>query len=216
MEMHNRHPHASPGEEDDGGIYDDDNNDKPTSLYTRGFKVPETIKSIYSSFVTAMLYVPSVFACVGTTASSSTLLLSKKLAVIITLLLVSYTARSMYQGATRRRGYGPFILCLFAFPLVMMQPILQVMLSLRYYNSYEPMTRLINVISWLGLIQMSTASMWNASLDVYVLDWLSRQWTHRVHTKSNAEAALVEMETVEELEPLAAAPTVEEEEECGA
>ncbi|CAK4609740.1 unnamed protein product [Aphanomyces euteiches] len=143
--MHNRHPHASPGEEDDGGIYDDDNNDKPTSLYTRGFKVPETIKSIYSSFVTAM-----------------------------------------------------------------------VMLSLRYYNSYEPMTRLINVISWLGLIQMSTASMWNASLDVYVLDWLSRQWTHRVHTKSNAEAALVEMETVEELEPLAAAPTVEEEEECGA
>ncbi|CAK4144130.1 unnamed protein product [Aphanomyces euteiches] len=131
MAMHNRHPHASPGEEDDGGIYDDDNNDKPTSLYTRGFKVPETIKSIYSSFVTAM-------------------------------------------------------------------------------------TRLINVISWLGLIQMSTASMWNASLDVYVLDWLSRQWTHRVHTKSNAEAALVEMETVEELEPLAAAPTVEEEEECGA
>ncbi|ETV93151.1 hypothetical protein H310_12760 [Aphanomyces invadans] len=134
----------SPLDEEDALILSND--DKRSSYAT--IEVPSTVKSIYSSFVTAL-----------------------KLAVLITMLLVGYTIRSMFLGATKRRGYGPFMLCLFAFPLVMVQPVLQVLQSLHYYNSYAPMTKLINVISWMGLIQMSTASMWNASLDQSVLAW---------------------------------------------
>ncbi|ETV78832.1 hypothetical protein H257_07660 [Aphanomyces astaci] len=121
------------------------------------------------------------------------------------MLLVGYTIRSMYIGASKRRGYGPFMLCLFAFPLVMIQPTLQVLQSLRYYNSYAPMTMLINVISWLGLLQMSTASMWNASLDQTVLEW----W-HKLYVYDNNAAAVASSY-------LPSKPaTVVEEEDCGA
>lgn len=69
-------------------------------------------------------------------ASASTLLLSRKLALIVTLVLVLATARSLYIGASQRRGYGPFMLCLFALPLVLAQPVVGVLQSLHYFNSY--------------------------------------------------------------------------------
>ncbi|KAF0697912.1 Aste57867_11444 [Aphanomyces stellatus] len=120
------------------------------------------------------------------------------------MLLVGYTIRSMYLGAAKRRGYGPFMLCLFAFPLVMMQPVLQVMQSLHYFNSYGPMTKLINAISWLGVAQMSTASLWNAGADIYLLGLITRRF--------GSSAAAPEAEETEFL--MAVAP-IEEEAECG-
>ena len=83
-----------------------------------------------------------------------------------------FNLRSMFLGAERRRGYGPFILCLFAFPLVLTLPIMNVLKSLNYVQSFAPLSTLVNVISWIGVIQMTTASSWNASLDEKLRDWI--------------------------------------------
>ncbi|OQR97302.1 hypothetical protein THRCLA_07028 [Thraustotheca clavata] len=148
----------------------------------------------------------------ATTLRSATLLLSKKLAVIITALLVGYTARTLYIGAAKRRGYGPFLMCCFSIPLVLSQPVLQVLQSLRYYNSYGPMTSFINFISWMGLFQMSTASMWNASLDVTIITWYTKKFVAEAPLSSSRYEKLPEI-----VPPVAEiTPEPAEEEECGA
>ncbi|KAF0697911.1 Aste57867_11443 [Aphanomyces stellatus] len=63
-EIHHRRDNGGPPEEEDSILYVYDNNDKPSTLYAGGgWKVPESVKNIYTSFVTAMLYVPSVMGC---------------------------------------------------------------------------------------------------------------------------------------------------------
>ncbi|RHY31832.1 hypothetical protein DYB32_004136 [Aphanomyces invadans] len=84
----------SPLDEEDALILSND--DKRSSYAT--IEVPSTVKSIYSSFVTALVRIVALMFAVR-----------------------------------------PFMLCLFAFPLVMVQPVLQVLQSLHYYNSYAPM-----------------------------------------------------------------------------
>ncbi|KDO19009.1 hypothetical protein SPRG_15758 [Saprolegnia parasitica CBS 223.65] len=124
------------------------------------------------------------------------------------MLLVGYTARTLYIGAAKRRGYGPFLMCVFAFPLVLSQPVLQVLQSLRYYNAYAPMTKFINFISWIGLFQMSTASMWNASIDVTLVAWISKHY-------GAYEAKYDYADVVSSVPPAPVAAPFEEE-ECGA
>lgn len=38
-------------------------------------------------------------------------------------------------------------------------------------NCSRPMTKFVNVISWCGVFQMSTASSWNAGLDIKIVGW---------------------------------------------
>lgn len=53
----------------------------------------------------------------------------------------------------------------------MAQPVMGVLQSLHYFNSYGPLTSFINFISWCGVFQMATASSWNAGLDVKIQSW---------------------------------------------
>ncbi|RHY98791.1 hypothetical protein DYB35_012269 [Aphanomyces astaci] len=74
------------------------------------------------------------------------------------------------------------------------------------YSSFvTAMTMLINVISWLGLLQMSTASMWNASLDQTVLEWWHKLYVYDNNAAAVASSYLPNKPT-----------TVVEEEDCGA
>ena len=63
------------------------------------------------------------------------------------------------------RGYGPIFLTMFALPLVMINPTINLMQDNGTIASNTELNTLLNVVTWIGVLEMTFASGWNSSMD---------------------------------------------------
>ena len=63
------------------------------------------------------------------------------------------------------RGVGPVVLTFFSLPLVMSNPTINLMQDNGTIKSNSDLNMLLNVVTWIGVLEMTFASGWNASLD---------------------------------------------------
>jgi hypothetical protein len=101
---------------------------------------------------------------VGSTASSASVLLSHWFAFWITILLSGLNIYLVWKD--HPRGVGPLLLTLFATPLIMLNPAINLMMDKKIIvDSTLAMSRLLNFVTWVGVIEMTFAAAWNSSLD---------------------------------------------------
>jgi|TARA_B110000211_G_C13726396_1_gene398316 hypothetical protein len=72
------------------------------------------------------------------------------------------------------RGVGPVFLTLFALPLVMFNPTINLMQDKGTITSTKEMNILLNIVTWIGVLEMTFASGWNSSIDRKVAKRCSR------------------------------------------
>ena len=100
----------------------------------------------------------------GSTASASSVLLSHWLAFWVTILLSGLNIYLVWKD--RPRGVGPLLLTLFSTPLIMLNPSVNLMMDKKIIvDSTLAMSRLLNFVTWVGVIEMTMAAGWNSSLD---------------------------------------------------
>lgn len=63
------------------------------------------------------------------------------------------------------RGFGPIFLTAFAFPLVMLNPTINLMMDKGTIASGPTLNTMLNAVTWIGVLEMTFASGWNSSLD---------------------------------------------------
>ena len=63
----------------------------------------------------------------GASASASAVVLSHKVALVLTLVMLVLSAGSFAHNAQQRRGYGPLLLCVFAAPLLLSNPVINLL-----------------------------------------------------------------------------------------
>jgi len=95
--------------------------------------------------------------------------------VITTVLLVLTLLTLFYNARTRSKNWGPFMLCLFATPLLMANPILNILFDRDPLKDSPTLDTVVNVNTWLGTFQMITATVWNAGYHRRVIDWCNRR-----------------------------------------
>ena len=149
----------------------------------------------------------------GASASASAVVLSHKVALVLTIVMLAFSTGSFAYNAQQRRGYGPLLLCLFAAPLLLSNPVINLLevrrpprapprpcarctracclllpahLTRRHpdlalfghqdfdmIQSFDPMNVFMNIITWIGVLQIMVASIWNASFDHKLANWCS-------------------------------------------
>lgn len=95
------------------------------------------------------------------------------LALVLTALLV--VASLMMLWRHQPRGAGPLLLTLFAAPLVLLNPIINLAFDLKSIDESKAMSAMLNVVTWLGVIQMTAGSFWNSSMDKRVFRWWQKR-----------------------------------------
>ncbi len=100
---------------------------------------------------------------VGSSASASSVLLSHQVAFWVTVALGLLNVALLYKD--RPRGPGPLLLTLFAVPLVMLNPTVNLMQDRGSATSSTELNNLLNIVTWIGVIEMTVAAFWNGSLD---------------------------------------------------
>jgi hypothetical protein len=63
----------------------------------------------------------------GASASASAVVLSHKVALVLTIVMLAFSTGSFAYNAQQRRGYGPLLLCLFAAPLLLSNPVINLL-----------------------------------------------------------------------------------------
>ena len=63
----------------------------------------------------------------GASASASAVVLSHEVALVLTLVMLVLSAGSFAHNAQQRRGYGPLLLCVFAAPLLLSNPVINLL-----------------------------------------------------------------------------------------
>lgn len=100
----------------------------------------------------------------GSSASASSVLFSHWVAFWLTILLGGLNIYMVVKD--HPRGIGPVLLTLFATPLIMLNPLVNLMMDKNIIaDSSVAMSRLLNFITWVGVIEMTFATAWNSSLD---------------------------------------------------
>lgn len=101
---------------------------------------------------------------VGSTASSASVLLSHWFAFWVTILASGLNIYLVWKD--HPRGVGPVLLTLFATPLIMLNPAINLMMDKKIIvDSTLATSRLLNFVTWVGVIEMTFAAAWNSSLD---------------------------------------------------
>ena len=126
----------------------------------------------YSSIVSA-LYIPAAFGIwswpvllnllIGSGASASSIMFSHYVAFYLTLLLGGLSMYLLIKD--HPRGIGPIFLTMFALPLVMINPTINLMQDNGTIASNTELNTLLNVVTWIGVLEMTFASGWNSSMD---------------------------------------------------
>ena len=137
--------------------------------------------NFYSSCVSA-LYIPAAFGLwswpvllnllLGSGASASSILFSHYVAFNLTLILGGISMYLLIKD--HPRGVGPVFLTLFALPLVMFNPTINLMQDKGTITSTKEMNILLNIVTWIGVLEMTFASGWNSSIDRKVAKRCSR------------------------------------------
>jgi len=109
----------------------------------------------------------------GASASASAVVLSHKVALVLTIVMLAFSTGSFAYNAQQRRGYGPLLLCLFAAPLLLSNPVINLLEDFDMIQSFDPMNVFMNIITWIGVLQIMVASIWNASFDRKFANWCS-------------------------------------------
>lgn len=86
---------------------------------------------------------------------------------ILMLVIVSY---NMFKGAFEPcgRGYGPLLLTLLATPLILCNPILNLLEDKLSGQLHPPVEPFMNFITWIGIGLLVLAVMWQANLDIWL------------------------------------------------
>ena len=112
----------------------------------------------------------------GASASASAVAASHQVALVMTIVMLVLSAYTFAHNARDRRGYGPLVLCLFASPLLLANPIVNLLEDYEYIDNFGPMNTFLNVITWVGVVEILVASIWNASLDLRLARWAGRRF----------------------------------------
>jgi hypothetical protein len=74
------------------------------------------------------------------------------------------------------RGGGPMMLAVFGTPLVLMNPVVNLMQDHGTVKGDNlALNRMLNTITWLGVIQVTAASLWNSNVDIRLHEWWQRR-----------------------------------------
>ena len=99
----------------------------------------------------------------GSGASASSILMSHYVAFYLTLIMGGVSMYLLIKD--HPRGVGPVVLTFFSLPLVMSNPTINLMQDNGTIKSNSDLNMLLNVVTWIGVLEMTFASGWNASLD---------------------------------------------------
>ena len=81
----------------------------------------------------------------GASASASAVAASHQVALVMTIVMLVLSAYTFAHNARDRRGYGPLVLCLFASPLLLANPIVNLLEDYEYIDNFGPMNTFLNV-----------------------------------------------------------------------
>jgi len=135
---------------------------------------PTEKKATCSSAVMACFYIPAGFCfwswpamlnvVLGLAASASAINTAHWIGLVITSILLVLTLLALFFATRRRRqrNWGPFCLCLFAAPLVISNPIMNIIFDNDPSLDNATFDRYLNMMTWLGTCQMIAATIWNA------------------------------------------------------
>ena len=100
----------------------------------------------------------------GSSASASSILFSHWVAFWLTILLSVVNIYMLVKD--HPRGIGPVLLTLFATPLIMLNPLVNLMMDEKIIVDSSAVTsHLLNFVTWVGVFEMTFATAWNSSLD---------------------------------------------------
>jgi|TARA_B110000090_G_scaffold196045_1_gene232658 hypothetical protein len=108
----------------------------------------------------------------GSGASASSILFSHYVAFYLTLVMAGLSLYLLIRD--HPRGAGPIFLTAFALPLVMANPTINLMLDKGTIASDPTLNTLLNMVTWIGVLEMTFASGWNSSFDEWVVKKCSK------------------------------------------
>ena len=141
-----------------------------------------TSSNTFYSTCISTLYIPAAFGLwswpvllnvvLGSGASASSILFSHYVAFYLTLVMAGLSLYLLIRD--HPRGSGPIFLTAFALPLVMANPTINLMLDKGTIASDPTLNTLLNMVTWIGVLEMTFASGWNSSFDEWVVKKCSK------------------------------------------
>eukprot|EP00457_Paulinella_chromatophora_P014218 gb/GEZN01014615.1/.p1 GENE.gb/GEZN01014615.1/~~gb/GEZN01014615.1/.p1 ORF type:complete len:206 (+),score=25.12 gb/GEZN01014615.1/:156-773(+) len=112
----------------------------------------------------------------GFATSSSAVLTSHKIGLALSLFSTIISFFLLLDNARKPcgRGYGPVLLSVFAAPLILANPLYNLQFDQHLLTESHAANVALNAATWLGVAEMLTASLWNASVDHKILLRLPR------------------------------------------
>ena len=93
----------------------------------------------------------------GVSASSEAVLLSHWAAFIVTIVLQTVSVGYLY----RKESQGPLYLQVFASPLILANPVVNLLLDNKAFQDSRELSLLLNAVTVLGTAEMVFASLWD-------------------------------------------------------
>ena len=102
----------------------------------------------------------------GTTASASAVLFAHVASFAVTALLIVVNTVMLCRSPLfqRHHQYGPLYLCLFSSPLLMCNPIVNVLEDEDKVSGTLALHSVVYFFTWVGVLQMTIATSWNSGL----------------------------------------------------
>lgn len=99
----------------------------------------------------------------GMATSASAVVSAHWFSLGLTFVLLLVTIAMLW---VQKRELGPFLLVLFAAPLVILNPIMNLAFDYKYITETRALVVLVNALTWLGTIQLMTGTLWHSQVDV--------------------------------------------------
>lgn len=102
----------------------------------------------------------------GTTASASAVLFAHYISFGVTIALIILNTWMLYKSPMVETGkqFGPLLLCIFSSPLLLCNPIVNLLEDRDRVEGTHALHTTINFFTWVGVLQMTVATSWNSGL----------------------------------------------------
>jgi len=81
--------------------------------------------------------------------------------LVATTVLLLITIVMLWK---QKREAGPFLLVIFAAPLVMINPVMNLGFDYQRVTETRTLVVLVNLLTWLGTIQLMTGTLWHSGI----------------------------------------------------
>lgn len=88
----------------------------------------------------------------------------------------------------QRRELGPLLLIIFAAPLVLLNPVMNLAFDYQKVTETHALAVLVNILTWFGTIQMMTGSLWHSNIAIPACFYACFPWLRKSSVSRLAEA----------------------------